>query len=548
MCFLLLLQYHLCHRSLIGRNRYTVLRCGQYTSQNSATRSYFFIIVNKMLTKLLQTIIFIAAFCESTADYYQKRAQILQDESHMTLGGNTSLSVKEHTVNKCLMIHKIRELDYVFENPQYFNFSHHYFSYKDIMRDSKVYKIIKDMPKGAALHVHDMALLGPDYLLNITYMEHLYVCLESTGIKFRFSNNVPNITCADKWELISTVRSASKNITEFDKELRKHFTLVVKDPDVVYSDINITWNAFMNYFTTVVQLLAWRPIWEQYFYDALKKFREDNVIYVEVRSVLPSLYELDGTQYDQLVTAKAYRKVMHKFVKDYPDFIGAKLIFAPPRHVPRSTVDSYIEIAKKIKNDMPDVYAGFDLVGQEDLGAPLIEFVSEFLKNRNDTNFFFHAGETDWYGTKTDNNLVDAILLGAKRIGHAYALPKHPVLMKMVVENDIGLEVNVISNTVLSLVRDVRNHPLSIFFANNLPVVISSDDPGAWEAEPISDDFYLAFFAASSRFSDLRMLRQLAINSLKYSALNESNKAAALSILHRKWDEYITNFDCNKYN
>ncbi|KAJ0173177.1 hypothetical protein K1T71_011353 [Dendrolimus kikuchii] len=500
-----------------------------------------------MLAILFKTTLFIAAYCESSTDYYQKRAKILQDETQLTFGSNTSLSVTEHNVNKCLMLHKIRELNYDFDNPQYFNFSHHYFTYKDKMKQSTVYKIIKDMPKGAALHIHDMALLGPDYLLNITYMDYLYVCFENAGIKFQFSNNKPNISCEDKWQMMSTVRNASSNVIEFDKEIRKHFTMVVKDPDVVYSDINVTWKTFMNYFITVEQLLAYRPVWEQYFYDALKKFREDKIMYIEIRSVLPRLYELDGTVYDQLVTAKAYRKVIHRFVKDFPDFIGAKLIFAPPRHVSRSIVDSYIEMAKKIKNDMADIFAGFDLVGQEDLGSPLIEFASQFLKIENETNFFFHAGETDWYGTKTDDNLIDAILLGTKRIGHAYALPKHPVLMRMVVENDIGLEVNVISNTILSLVRDVRNHPLSLFFANNLPVIVSSDDPGAWEAEPISDDFYVAFFGASSRFSDLRMLKQLAINSLKYSALNDTKKSEALNIFYRTWNQYISNFNCTLY-
>lgn len=37
---------------------------------------------------------------------------------------------------------------------------------------------------------------------------------------------------------------------------------------------------------------------------------------------------------------------------------------------------------------------GFDLVGQEDLGKPLVNFIPELMKLPVDANYFFHAGET----------------------------------------------------------------------------------------------------------------------------------------------------------
>ncbi|KOB58090.1 Adenosine deaminase related growth factor [Operophtera brumata] len=499
---------------------------------------------------IVLSIIFAHGACD-IADYYAKRAKLAEAENLLTVGGNYPLDHKETIVNRCLMQHKYRELDYAFDNPQYFNCSHHFFVYKNKMRESKVYKIIKNMPKGAALHVHDMALLGPDYVMNLTYMDNLYFCfkpdpvLSGNHLFLQFANQLPNKTC-DTWQLISDARRDAKNVTEFDFNLRKHFTLVVDDPDTAYPAITDTWDAFMNYFTTIIPLVTYRPVWEQYFYDALKKYREDNLMYIEVRSVLPNLYELDGSTYDQIVTAKSYKKVLSRFIKDYPDFEGAKIIFAPSRYVGNAELDAYIETARSLKNQVPEIFAGFDLVGQEDKGKPLIDFVPKLLQ-ANDLNFFFHAGETDWYGTQTDGNLYDAILLGTKRIGHAYALTKHPLLMKEVVEKDIGLEINLISNSVLSLVKDLRNHPLNTYVANGMPVVLSSDDPGAWEAEPASDDFYVAFVGASSRLSDLSLLKALGENSLKYSALEPTRKAAALRKLNFQWKRFIDNFDCSKY-
>lgn len=493
--------------------------------------------------RIIFTLLFIYANCDD--NYNERRKQLVELELRSALGGNSSLNDKENAVNNCLMRYKFNEVDNGFDHSNQFNFSHHFFSYKNQIPKSKVYKIIKDMPKGAVLHIHDMAIIGADYLLNITYMDHVYVCF-GKPVRFLFSNNIPNATCDVQWQLMSEARGAASNVTKFDADLRKHFTLVCDNPDEAYPSIDETWKRFMQYFNSANGLLTYRPNWEQYFYDALKFFRDDNVMYVEVRSILPNLYELDGTVYDKMITAKAYRKTINRFMRDYPDFIGAKLIFAPSRKVDRNVLDQYIQTARQIKRDMPEFFAGFDLVGQEDTGRPLIEFVPQLLQAK-DLNFFFHAGETNWFGTPTDENLVDAVLLGSKRIGHGYALAKHPVLMREVIDKDIGLEVSVLSNAVLSLVRDVRNHPLNIFLSLNLPVVLSSDDPGAWEADPLSDDFYVAFVGVASKLSDLKMLKTLALNSLKYSALEPENKPRAIQEFHRQWNNFIDNFDCSAY-
>lgn len=53
----------------------------------------------------------------------------------------------------------------------------------------------------------------------------------------------------------------------------------------------------------------------------------------------------------------------------------------------------------------PDFVVGFDLVGQEDPGRPLIDFADQILTLPSDLKLFFHAGETNWNGV-TDDNMV----------------------------------------------------------------------------------------------------------------------------------------------
>ena len=83
----------------------------------------------------------------------------------------------------------------------------------------------------------------------------------------------------------------------------------------------------------------------------------------------------------------------------------------------------------------PEFFIGFDLVGQEDLGKPLLDFVPLLLESRRnypELGFFFHAGETDWHDSHADLNIIDAILLNATRIGHGYSISKHPKALELI--------------------------------------------------------------------------------------------------------------------
>lgn len=475
----------------------------------------------------------------------EDRNKLLERELKMMLGSDISLSDSEMKANEIIMDLKIKELDYAFHHPQAFNLSKHFFDYKDEVEDTELFKLLQQMPKGAVLHAHDTGLLSPDYVLELTYMKDLYVCFQKSQVQFLFSENIPKTPCAVKWQLLSDARLSSSNVEKFDADLRKHFTLVVSNPKEVYSDVNAAWRKFQQYFITTGPLLSYKPVWEQYFYDTLKAFREDNVMYIEIRSVLPELYDLDGNVYDSVETALIYKEVLDRFMEDYEDFYGAKLIYAPFRMVDTKTVKKYIDIAKEIKRLAPDFLAGFDLVGQEDIGAPTKDFLSELEEAKSELDFFFHAGETNWYGTSSDENLLDVIALDTKRIGHAFALIKHPVLLEEVKKRGIALEVNVVSNVVLKLVDDVRNHPLAAFLAQDLPVVLSSDDPGVWEATPLTHDFYVTFLGVASRHADLKMLKKLALNSLYYSTYPNKDK-----IVHEfeiRWTKFIDNIVKDKW-
>lgn len=158
-----------------------------------------------------------------------------------------------------------------------------------------------------------------------------------------------------------------------------------------------------------------------------------------------------------------------------------------------------MKIALERKQNFPELFSGYDLVAQEDLGRPLSDLAPELVWFREQTEalnltipYFFHAGETLGDGNSTDSNLFDAVLFNTRRIGHGFSLYKHPNLIKQVIEQNVMIEVCPISNEVLRLNEDVLHHPLPAMIAHGIPTAISNDDPAilGQDVAGLSYDFY----------------------------------------------------------
>lgn len=473
-------------------------------------------------------------------DFNNERKRIIAAEAAMAVGSEIILTEKEKKLNKILMKRKYSELDYWVLNPHHFNFSKHYFHYRDDIKNSKVYNIIRRMPKGGVLHLHTTLMMDAEYIVQLTYEDHLYACFENGWIGWMFSRTVPNNECSNTWKLIRDVRQA-EGAEVVDNMIMKHFSMYTLDENFLNADVNSLWNTFHHVHKSTKSLLLYRPIFEKFLYDGFTKFFNDGVLFLELRYGVTALYELNGIKHDVLYTIKCMKRVVQRFKKGHPDFIGIKLIPTIRRNANVDDVDYALNLSLSIKKHYPDIFAGFDLVDQEDLGKPLIDYVPRLLKANEDSNlsYFFHAGETNWFGSTADENIVDAILLGTKRIGHANSLIKHPHLFNQITYHRIGLEINVISNVVLGLVRDIRLHPVATYLALGLPVVLSSDDPGVWGADPLSHDFYVTFVGAASKHADLRMLKQVASNSITYSALSNIEKIRCRKVFAKRWRQFV---------
>lgn len=230
----------------------------------------------------------------SIEDYLAKRKQFIDNEIEYGFGSDVQLNEKEQRANAIIMAAKEAEYANGILAPYTFNPSRHIFETLATIKQSKLFQIIKKMPKGGVLHAHDTALCSADYLVTLTYWPHLWQFSRPNGTdiqKFLFSLNQPNTGDDEEhvWRLVSEARQQI-GANKFDKYVRTLFTLYdesVQDPKIQFSDINAVWKRFGGLFQNVNKLLTYAPVWKAYYKQALQEMLDDGIQYLELRSVLP---------------------------------------------------------------------------------------------------------------------------------------------------------------------------------------------------------------------------------------------------------------------
>jgi len=452
---------------------------------------------------------------EDVDAYMKAREQLIQAELAMRFDADITLTPEEEEANRRLMTLKAEEIE---RTRGHFPPAHSFLESKtkSLIAQSPVLEIMRRMPKGGILHVHGFLMGDYRWLINhATYRSDCYIYMEKNKKRAGGELQIFEDPPGNGWRPVNELRKAADSVQDFDENLYQSITL--GEEDLVQPDI---WVEFTNCFRRSMGMFRNDKLLDSYRRMVFRELTEDNVQYIESRS------------YGSLAT-------LEKIQRENPEF-KVKFITYAPRSSSREQIAQMLDFALNQRMARPDLVIGFDLVEEEDKEHTNLFFIDEFIKVRHKAEdrgltlpLYLHSGESNWAESE---NVFDALLLDAKRIGHGLALFKHPLLMQIVKERDIAIEVCPISNQVLGFVADLRNHPAVLYINSGLPVVICPDDPALWKST-FSHDFYEAFMAWGL---DLKSLKKLAMNSLIYSAMNPEEKEMALKIWREKWAEFIT--------
>ncbi|XP_037953887.1 adenosine deaminase 2 [Teleopsis dalmanni] len=487
----------------------------------------------------------IILFCITTIKgnfltYENARRAVIQAEDLLTTGGRIQLNDKEIKVNELFMKYKLEELAKGYRNPDVNAAGLHFFKAKPLIEHSKVFQFLRRMPKGATLHMHNSASVSSEWVVrNISYMPGLLRCTNKDGVSVLSFRRSLDLGCETQSVYVAEERLRSISPMAYDRNLEKLINLYTPVPEIEYPTIGKVWTKFQNMFTTLNDVLRYLPAYRAYHWQMLEELYNDNIMYAEIRMDFKELYDYSGRTFAPERGVKELLNVIEQFRYQHPRFLGIKIIYSTNRNVDRNRMREQFDKFKQLHSAYSNFIVGFDLVGQEDKGKPLYTFVQSLTNLPPTARYFFHAGETNWYGASTDFNLLDAILMNTTRIGHGYALMKHPVLWNSVKTRDIAIEVSPISNQVLHLVWDLRNHPGGFFMSQNIPMVVCNDDPGFWSTKGLSYDFYYAIMSLAPNNSGLKTLKNLVWNSIRYSVLNTFERKAAFANLERDWNNFL---------
>ncbi|KAF9469287.1 hypothetical protein BDZ94DRAFT_1303779 [Collybia nuda] len=514
------------------------------------------------------------------AEYQERRATLIRDDRSYRRDIQAPLSPAEIKAEKIVRDIRALEASTIWKQ-EHASVPHpfpgmEFLTGRNLILQTKLFKILSKMPKGALLHAHLDATVNSEFLLKLALQQPaLHVKVPQTITLSNVDSILPEFRALPldqysnalsvtetsyepgTWVSIQNARAAFDpslgGPTGFDKWVIGALMINPTEAYNTHSTIAKIWEKFTSTFIVSAGLIRFAPIFPEYIREFFKTSIEDGIMYIEAR--INFLYKTmigeDGEDNiphrEWLVTFDRVLNEVQENMKRQGregEFIGARIIYTTIRFITPEELEWYLEDCIALKKEFPHLIAGFDLVGNENELIPLIDYIQPLLKFRArqkeegvDIPFIFHAGETLGDGSAADMNVYDAILLGTKRIGHGYSVVKHPKIMDLCRERGIALEVCPISNEILRLCSSMPMHPLPILLNNGVPVALSSDDPSVFGNMGLTFDFFQVL--VSSEVSGLSTLRQFARDSLEFSTLNSEEKQHAIAIWEHQWESFI---------
>lgn len=197
--------------------------------------------------------------------------------------------------------------------------------------------------------------------------------------------------------------------------------------------------------------------------EFLLNLQADNVKYVEVRFA-PQLSTTQGMNCTQVLEA------VLEGLEEAKEQCGIyyQVIACMMRH---HSEETNLSMLKECREFLGEGLCAVDLAGDE-AGFPTRNFYELFqCAKKLDYPFTIHAGECG-----SVQSILDAVEMGAKRIGHGIAMKGIPEVQKELAKKHIGVEMCPISNYQTKALRPGEVYPIREFANAGVPVTVNTDN------------------------------------------------------------------------
>lgn len=334
-------------------------------------------------------------------DYERQREEITRRERALGFDHACYLraSDKEILADKILQRLKVRDKEYVYEaagtRTGYAGQKHkrrpgdHLLSNIDLIEQSEVFRVARQMPKGGHLHIHFNACLQPHVLLDVAKgMDHMYIMsdipltddyLSYERCEIQFS--IKSLAEAQKNPgnpfSVTYEKGQTMPLGKFLDEFPKHHPKGVSGYDWLLSKLVFSedeahdklqtsygaWEKFNSRTRMMKGLFNYERAYRVYTRALLEDFLRDNIQYAEIRpNFMPNnqLWKDDGCgKIDNWGIMDIIIDEYNKFQQEKKGyFAGLKVIYCTPRSFEQGQVEFALNECFEFKRKWPDWIAG----------------------------------------------------------------------------------------------------------------------------------------------------------------------------------------------
>ncbi|CAL7936841.1 unnamed protein product [Xylocopa violacea] len=252
-------------------------------------------------------------------------------------------------------------------------------------------------------------------------------------------------------------------------------------------------------------------------YDTIKEFKDDNVIYLELRSTPRSVPgKMTKQEYVEAIV-----KAFEVCKTDFPNIL-VKLLISINRKQGYKAAQENIELAIDFFKKYPQYIVGLDLSGDPMTGGTFLELLKK--ARVAGLKIAAHCAEVP-----NETETIDIFQFKPDRLGHCTCV--HPTLQgsnklfSMLLDTKIPVELCLTSNVRCKTVPTYEIHQFKYLYEAGHPICLGTDDKGVFHTS-LSREYE----TASSTFGLGRQeLIKLCLSSVQYAFTTLEEKQMLLS-------------------
>ena len=276
---------------------------------------------------------------------------------------------------------------------------------RNTMEKTKSWRIVKKMPKGAMLHAHYDAMIDVPWLIDevlgtegmvILAQEPLChpTAMAQGEVAFRYSKALlakGSSIWSDGYEASHpvSVKEAAASFpnggTEgFKTWLRSRCTITPEESIMHHHGVDAVWRKFAHCFPPLNSMECYEPILRASMQRLLRQLVDDGLRWADLRWTFAVDFRLEGceepsTGPDDLVRVFSEELKNFQATEEGRDFWGYRIIWTSLRSWGRKKVVDHMKQCILMKKAYPELIAGYDVVGQEDMGRSLADLTPELF-------------------------------------------------------------------------------------------------------------------------------------------------------------------------